>query len=155
LNAAVLADRRLLDRIHLALEPGEFGGGLLVAADKEQRRPEDDDTDRRRDRVICPLLVLRTRGDCRHRQEPIGAGPQNPDRGRGRTARILCFELGSALGPKGTPRNVIANFNVAVVDALADPALATETAEDPVKSFNVQNFSGLSGPMMDQVVPVV
>jgi hypothetical protein len=43
LNAAVLADRRLLDRIHLALEPGEFGGGLLVAADKEQRRPEDDD----------------------------------------------------------------------------------------------------------------
>ena len=91
----------VLDRIHLVLEPGEFGGGLLVTADKEQRRPEDDDTDRRRDRVICPLLVLRTRGDCRHRQEPIGAGPQNPDRGRGRTAMILCFELGWALGPQG------------------------------------------------------
>ena len=62
---------------------------------------------------------------------------------------------GALWAPKGTPKNVIAKLNVAVVDALADPALATETAKDPVKSFNVQNFSGLSGPMMDQVVPVV
>jgi len=51
LNSAVLADGGLLDRIHFALEPGEFGSSLLVTADKEQRGPEDDDAYGCRDRV--------------------------------------------------------------------------------------------------------
>ena len=62
---------------------------------------------------------------------------------------------GGLWAPKGTPRNVIAKLNVAVVDALADPALAMETAEDPVK-FLRDNKQSKGGPqLITMVKPVV
>jgi hypothetical protein len=42
LDAALLLNNRLLNRVHLAFELGEFCGGRAVATDKERRRPEDD-----------------------------------------------------------------------------------------------------------------
>src|SRR5215469_12371669 len=61
LNPALLSDRGLLDRVHLALEPGKLGGGLLVAAHKERRRPEDDDRCRSGHRILRGLAILRAR----------------------------------------------------------------------------------------------
>src|SRR5205807_3391656 len=42
LDAALLADRSLLDCVHLAPQPCEFRRVLLVPLDKKCRRPEDD-----------------------------------------------------------------------------------------------------------------
>ena len=59
LNVALLRNRGLLDRDHLALHLGKLGRRLLVAADEERRRPEDDDGRRGGQSIVCALLVLR------------------------------------------------------------------------------------------------
>src|SRR5262245_52066174 len=58
LDAAVLLDRCLFQRLQLALQAGEFPRLLIVAVDQEQRRPEHDETDGDHPRVGAGLLIL-------------------------------------------------------------------------------------------------
>ena len=57
------------------------------------------------------------------------AGARHPDRGRGRRAGRLHAVLVRALGPQGTPKDIVAKLNAAVVDALADPAVRARLAD--------------------------
>ena len=63
-------------------------------------------------------------GLCRHGRSASAVGARHPDGGRGRHARLLHRRSGTALWvPKGTPKDIIARLNAAVVEALADPAV--------------------------------
>ena len=154
MNAAVLADRRLLDRIHLALEPGEFGGGLLVAAD-ERRRPEDDAPTVVAIASFVRCLSCAPAAIAVTAKSRLAQAPKILTVDEAGLPGFYVSNWGGLWAPKGTPRNVTAKLNVAVVDALADPALAMETAEDPVK-FLRDNKQSKGGPqLITMVKPVV
>ena len=61
---------------------------------------------------------------------PPRVGARHSDRGRGRAAGILHLGLARHCGcPKGTPKEIIAKLNAAVVERLADPAVRKRLAE--------------------------
>ena len=60
-------------------------------------------------------------GLCGHGEDPAGSSARYPDRGRSGAAGFLLSRVWHALwAPKGTPKDIIAKLNAAVVDALAD-----------------------------------
>jgi hypothetical protein len=58
LDVALLGDRSLLDRYHLAFHICQFGCGLLVAANEERGWPEDYDGRCCHEAVLGPLTIL-------------------------------------------------------------------------------------------------
>ena len=81
-------------------------------------------------------LSIRRRTRCRRSQagtiraygvtdtKRLAAAPDIPTVGRGRPAGLHMSRSGTAFWvPKGTPKDVIAKLNAAVVEALADPAV--------------------------------
>ena len=58
----------------------------------------------------------------RHVASALASGARHPDHRRSPACRDCTFRIGTALwAPKGTPKDVIAKLNAAVVSALADP----------------------------------
>jgi hypothetical protein len=62
LDAAVLADRGLLDRVHFPFQARQFSRVLFITPDEESRGPEYHDGNAGGDLIVCALLILRTRG---------------------------------------------------------------------------------------------
>ena len=68
-------------------------------------------------------------GLCRHGQDPLGSSARYPDGGRGGLPGFHVSNWTALWAPKGTPKDVIAKLNAAVVDALADPTVRARLAD--------------------------
>jgi hypothetical protein len=57
-DAARFANADLLNRFHLAFQPGKFGSGCGIAFDEEQGRPKQDDADTCGNSIASGLAIL-------------------------------------------------------------------------------------------------
>lgn len=60
-NPALFHGRRVFDRLHFALESGDFRSGGAVAAREEEGWPENDQANRNDRSVLASFLVLNAR----------------------------------------------------------------------------------------------
>ena len=59
----------------------------------------------------------------------LAAAPDIPTVDEAGLPGFTCRELAGVFAPKGTPKDVVAKLNAAVVDALADPAVRARLAD--------------------------